>query len=470
MRLFISYAHVDKAVVTDWIANKLRLAGHDVWIDERLFVGQDWLSQLEQAIWQSDAFVYAMSPESLRSDVCKWEMSKAVEFGKPIVPVLIQAQTEIPVPLNKVQYVDFSNGPTGDAVANLVGGLQQLNRRQILTAPTTPQRNILTTQRPLSKEKKQRVSTIEMLGLILALISAIAAVIAIWPIVFPSSEKPTANVSYATPSTPIVEARRNLEIRTGPGPNFELINILPPGNMLDIIGATEDNLWYLVLLTDGSTGWLLAAESGAIYHGNPAILRKITPTATITPSLTFTPTPSDTTTFTPTPSLTPTSTDTLQPTSTLTSTLTLTPTVTRTASPTSTATHTMPPTFTSTPTNTPRLTGTFTLELEITTQPATVSTLTSTATGQATLTEPTSIPGYPCSATVVTGKGDPLNIIRAEPDSSALVIESIHAGVTVTIVERVGKNPSDFWYRIAPVDRERWVDPKWLILDPSCPK
>ncbi len=46
MRVFVSYSHVDKTIVEDWIVRKLRAGGHDVWFDDRLVAGQDWKQQL----------------------------------------------------------------------------------------------------------------------------------------------------------------------------------------------------------------------------------------------------------------------------------------------------------------------------------------------------------------------------------------------------------------------------------------
>lgn len=139
MQLFISYAHVDKPIVKDWIVDKLASGGHDVWFDARLVAGQEWKQQLSDAIERSDALVYCITPESIASEWCQWELAKAVELEKPVIPVLMQARTKIPKTLNELQYVDFSDGPTGDAVARLMGGLQQLSPVQIPSAPTNPQ-------------------------------------------------------------------------------------------------------------------------------------------------------------------------------------------------------------------------------------------------------------------------------------------------------------------------------------------
>lgn len=96
MRLFISYARVDKALVKDWVVSRLTAGGHEVWFDDRLFAGQGWEQQLSDEIQRSDTLVYCMTPESVNSEWCRWELRKAKEFGKSIIPVLLQARTVIP--------------------------------------------------------------------------------------------------------------------------------------------------------------------------------------------------------------------------------------------------------------------------------------------------------------------------------------------------------------------------------------
>lgn len=122
MRLFISYAHVDKPLVSQ-LVEILRLGGHDPWFDHRLVPGQDWKAQLLRQITDCEAFLYALSPESVASEWCQWEFAQAVALGRPIIPVLLQAGTHRPEALSRYQYADFSHGPTPEAVASLLGGL-----------------------------------------------------------------------------------------------------------------------------------------------------------------------------------------------------------------------------------------------------------------------------------------------------------------------------------------------------------
>lgn len=121
MRVFISYAHVDKPQVRD-LVEILDAGGHDPWFDHHLTVGKDWMEELLKVIRQCDAFIYVLSPQSVESDWCQWEFQQAVELGKPILPVLLK-KTFVPEPLSRLQYADFSEGPTARSAALLLGGL-----------------------------------------------------------------------------------------------------------------------------------------------------------------------------------------------------------------------------------------------------------------------------------------------------------------------------------------------------------
>ena len=242
MRLFISYAHVDKAIVKDWFVSKLVAGGHDVWFDDRLVAGQDWKQQLNDEIERSDALVYCMTPESVTSDWCQWELARAVDLGKPVIPVLMQARTQLPDQLKKLQYVDFSDGPTGDAVARLMGGLQQLSPAQIPPAPTNPQG-----EPPQAVDQEQKAQSNSMIKFlrdpaVQAIIGIVGVLIAVVALLVSSgggsSPEPTQSAAQPTPATPVVVALRDLDIRSGPDADFPRLNILPVDGALDILGIS----------------------------------------------------------------------------------------------------------------------------------------------------------------------------------------------------------------------------------------
>lgn len=126
IRVFISYARVNRPIVKDWVVDILVDAGYDVWFDDRLVPGLNWKQELNDRIQQCDVFIFCMTPQSITSEWCQHELAMARELGKPIIPVLLQAGTPQFEPLRSIQHVDFTHGATGSAVARLIGGVQQI--------------------------------------------------------------------------------------------------------------------------------------------------------------------------------------------------------------------------------------------------------------------------------------------------------------------------------------------------------
>ncbi len=137
MKIFISYAHVDEHPVREMV-DILRDAGHDPWFDHRLTVGIPWEQQLLNAIKTCDRFLYALTPESVSSKWCQWEFAQAVHLGKPIIPVLVQANTQLDDALGRVQYADFSKGPTPSGVARLMAGIRDAQCIPVEWVPEIP--------------------------------------------------------------------------------------------------------------------------------------------------------------------------------------------------------------------------------------------------------------------------------------------------------------------------------------------
>ncbi|MBN8595596.1 MAG: TIR domain-containing protein [Anaerolineae bacterium] len=134
LRLFLSYAHEDTKIngnsVTS-LVNILTIGGHDVWFDESLFSGgPKWKEQLANAIDNAHAVIYAMTPHSLRSQWCQWEVTRAINQSKPLVLVKL---TELPSSefldrLLQYQVLDLSQTNNVEQVAKLLGDLIQVSQ------------------------------------------------------------------------------------------------------------------------------------------------------------------------------------------------------------------------------------------------------------------------------------------------------------------------------------------------------
>jgi formylglycine-generating enzyme required for sulfatase activity len=108
VKLFISYARVDMPLCKQ-IVERLSHA-HEVWYDSRVFAGQDWWKEILSRVEWCEGFVYLLSPESVKSEYCQQECEIALKSGKHFFPVLIQAKTEIPPHIARIQYANLSEG------------------------------------------------------------------------------------------------------------------------------------------------------------------------------------------------------------------------------------------------------------------------------------------------------------------------------------------------------------------------
>lgn len=86
--VFISYSRKD----TDFVRRlHAALAGHnrDTWVDwEDIPLTADWWREVQGGIEAANAFVFVISPDSVRSDICYREIEHAVANNKRIIPLL----------------------------------------------------------------------------------------------------------------------------------------------------------------------------------------------------------------------------------------------------------------------------------------------------------------------------------------------------------------------------------------------
>src|SRR5664279_5618091 len=100
MRLFISYARVDKPYCKHIIE---LLDMHEVWHDQRLHIGQMWWNKIMERLDWCDGFLYLLSPDSIASEYCRNELSIAISLKKRIFPVLIHSGTKVPDEVKQYQ-------------------------------------------------------------------------------------------------------------------------------------------------------------------------------------------------------------------------------------------------------------------------------------------------------------------------------------------------------------------------------
>jgi hypothetical protein len=93
-KVFISYSRGDSANFAQELVKALEERGLAAKLDTRdLEFGEKWQAQLKDFIRQADGIVYVVSPASIESRWCRWEVAQVAAQSKRLVPVV-----HIPVP------------------------------------------------------------------------------------------------------------------------------------------------------------------------------------------------------------------------------------------------------------------------------------------------------------------------------------------------------------------------------------
>lgn len=113
LKVFISYSRTDTAFADELLAGLEYDGGIDVYLDRHnIHEAENWRERLGALIAGADVFVLLVSPASVSSDVCVWEIEHAQKLSKRIVPVLIDTveQDKVHPGVRSLNYVRFDEG------------------------------------------------------------------------------------------------------------------------------------------------------------------------------------------------------------------------------------------------------------------------------------------------------------------------------------------------------------------------
>jgi hypothetical protein len=106
-RVFISYSRRDTAVA-EAFRETLAARGFDAYLDlHDIAPGEPWQDRLGALIATAEKVVFLISPDSVASPVCGWEVDHAEGLGKSILPVMIRETPPDAVPgrLQRLNYL-----------------------------------------------------------------------------------------------------------------------------------------------------------------------------------------------------------------------------------------------------------------------------------------------------------------------------------------------------------------------------
>lgn len=137
-RLFITYAREDRELVQQLRGGLERLR-HEVWVDDRLSVGQEWWAEILEQVRRCDALIVALSPALLESQASATERAYARQLGKVLLPVSVRPVPPelLPADLARLQIVDYCT-PGAPAAFELADALAHVPPSPPLPEPLPP--------------------------------------------------------------------------------------------------------------------------------------------------------------------------------------------------------------------------------------------------------------------------------------------------------------------------------------------
>lgn len=142
-RFFISYSRKDYKFLEDLTPIIRQVYGNNsVFFDTQIPGGQDWWKVILQEISRCDLLIYLSSNDSAQSSYCRKELRRAIQLGKPILPLIVSElnpvypgniDEDIAVVLRKTNCIDMSNGlQNAHTTALLLAAIKKLLERDII--------------------------------------------------------------------------------------------------------------------------------------------------------------------------------------------------------------------------------------------------------------------------------------------------------------------------------------------------
>src|SRR5215831_434833 len=127
LRIFISYSRRD-IHDADQLSSSIEGQGFEVIIDRRdLPYGEEWQRELADFIRNSDSVLFLISPSSIVSEWCNWELAQVAELKKRLFPIAIAAVSLNALPLELARVHIFPQEGLFDQVRHLPQLVKALN-------------------------------------------------------------------------------------------------------------------------------------------------------------------------------------------------------------------------------------------------------------------------------------------------------------------------------------------------------
>jgi hypothetical protein len=116
-KVFVSYSRKDLPFA-QMLVEKLDERGFDAFLDKTdIAPGEPWQERLGALIAAADTVVFAISPDSVASAVCAWELEESTRLGKRLIPVVARRirDSDAPPALGRLNWVFCTESDDKDA-------------------------------------------------------------------------------------------------------------------------------------------------------------------------------------------------------------------------------------------------------------------------------------------------------------------------------------------------------------------
>lgn len=140
-KIFFSYSRVDGADFSLRLAQDIKNAGFNVWIDQQdIRAGTEWDLEIEKALETCDCLLFIESEKSVVSNNVLDEVYYALDHQKMVIPIIYH-DSKTPYRLQRLQHIDFSKN-YDEGLASLIGELKGNFRQhpELNTISPKPQR------------------------------------------------------------------------------------------------------------------------------------------------------------------------------------------------------------------------------------------------------------------------------------------------------------------------------------------
>jgi nucleoside 2-deoxyribosyltransferase len=185
VQVFLSHSHADK-LLADEVRESLQRRGVRVWSEEPSRPGESVAELIASGLNSADAVVVLLGEKTASRPWSSLEIGGAMASGKPIVPVLIAEDADIPVLLRDRQYLDLSDPSSrGEKLGLLYESLQRApiasdageTRIRLVGDASEALRREAEAHLRAAKQREREAARLQLIAMVLSVVAAAVALL-----------------------------------------------------------------------------------------------------------------------------------------------------------------------------------------------------------------------------------------------------------------------------------------------------